>query len=691
MAKVFHKLQTLLRKPFADKSLRDSLKKGLRPFHLPLVLLIICILAYGVLTPWLGFYWDDWVWIWIGHSQGRSALLNIDQAHRPLSGEVLWLGALLFGENPFGWQFYTLTARWLAGLAAWWMLNQLWPHSKARNAAVTLLICVYPAYTHQFVAVNSSRHVFPLALFFLSIGAMVAAVRKPGWCWPYTTLALASTILAMLTSEYFYGLELLRPLILWIAFSGQEQTPRQQLGKTLRAWLPYLAVLVAVFAWRYQVSKTANYDISLLDKLSAAPWETLSQIITTIVGDAYTAGLAIWVKAFSIPAARNLGAGKIGLLLTLVGSGALLAFASLMAFPAEKRKATGQALLLGAAALLVGGLPAWLTGLEIKLAFPGDRLTLPLAFGAALVAAVLLEALVRWRVVWALLVAVIAGLSIGADFQTAVAYQQDWHLQADFFEQLSWRAPGLEPDTAIVSDVLPYVYDKDDSLSGPLNMIYAPDSPSDRYHILYLDTRLGKAIPALEKGLPITYETHSLQFSGSTDQVLLVYYNPPQCLRILHPVYDVNLHRLPDLLQQALPIATLDPITNAPQATSLTPAQIFGTVPETGWCYYFQKADLARQFRDWDEVVHIAQSAFQLNIEPNHASELVPYIQGYAYTGQYDRALDLTKQAAELNTAPAMQRMLCDAWNDITGHAPASVVREATLGEINAAFNCQTP
>ena len=69
-----------------------------------------------------------------------------------------------------------------------------------------------------------------------------------------------------------------------------------------------------------------------------------------------------------------------------------------------------RALLLGAAALLVGGLPAWLTGLEIKLAFPGDRLTLPLAFGATLVTAVLLEALVRWRVVWALLVAVIAGL-----------------------------------------------------------------------------------------------------------------------------------------------------------------------------------------------------------------------------------------------------------------------------------------
>jgi hypothetical protein len=32
----------------------------------PFLFLTVCLLAYGIFIPWLGFYWDDWPVILMG-------------------------------------------------------------------------------------------------------------------------------------------------------------------------------------------------------------------------------------------------------------------------------------------------------------------------------------------------------------------------------------------------------------------------------------------------------------------------------------------------------------------------------------------------------------------------------------------------------------------------------------------------
>ena len=39
-------------------------------FLVPAVLLVLCVLAYGLLIPTLGYYWDDWPYAWINHMFG---------------------------------------------------------------------------------------------------------------------------------------------------------------------------------------------------------------------------------------------------------------------------------------------------------------------------------------------------------------------------------------------------------------------------------------------------------------------------------------------------------------------------------------------------------------------------------------------------------------------------------------------
>ena len=39
----------------------------------------------------------------------------------------------------------------------------------------------------------------------------------------------------------------------------------------------------------------------------------------------------------------------------------------------------------------------------------------------------------------------------------------------------------------------------------------------------------------------------------------------------------------------------------------------YGPEPERDFCYYFEKAELARQFKDWDSVVKYGESALSLD------------------------------------------------------------------------------
>ena len=75
------------------------------------ILLLLCLLSYGVLVPRLGFYWDDWPGIWVSHSLGSSGLREYAATDRPFTGWLHTLTTSLLGERPFHWQVVALLTR----------------------------------------------------------------------------------------------------------------------------------------------------------------------------------------------------------------------------------------------------------------------------------------------------------------------------------------------------------------------------------------------------------------------------------------------------------------------------------------------------------------------------------------------------------------------------------------------------
>jgi hypothetical protein len=208
------------------------------------------------------------------------------------------------------------------------------------------------------------------------------------------------------------------------------------------------------------------------------------------------------------------------------------------------------------------------------------------------------------------------------------------------------------------------------------------------YMLYFISVRVGLGLPRLEEGLPIHQDYRATTFDGSTSQILVLMYQPPGCLHVLDAVLDDGLTGTPDGITAAIPLSDLGLINLSTQTPKQPPKQVFGEEPDHTWCYYYQKADLARQRQAWLEIVELGEVAFELSDRPNNASERLPFIEGYAHTGDWERAVDLSR--AVLTAQPQMSRLVCNTWKRLLEQTQGSDSRQFAAEEIKSAAGCDT-
>lgn len=682
------------------------MRAWLRRFSLPLWTFPLLLagaagLAYGLLFPWLGFYWDEWPMTWIAHKLGPDGLARYFATNRPYWGMIYRVTTQLLGAAPWHWQLFGLFWRWVSAAALWAALRQVWRGREDAPAFAALLFLLYPGFMQQSIAMMYGHFFVVLSAYLLSVWLNLLALRsgptRPARFALLTLLAVLLGLVNLMAMEYFFLLELLRPLLILAALRDREGPgcPRRALLlAALKHWLPYLLMFLGAAAWRafFFPYQTQNYQPGLLKDLLANPLGALLELITTAARDLLLVTFGAWGRALRLP-----DASALGLRTTLLYAGVTAALAALLAAGLLLRHTPGAergrqpwafaALGLGLAALLLAGPPFWLTRLPVTLDYPNDRFTLPFMLGFALFFTGLLGLLPGRRVFKVLLLAAALSLAGGLHFQQASAFRRDWNMHRALFWQMSWRIPALQPGTALLSSDLPLKYYSDNSLAGPLNWIYAPDNRSQAmgYMFYYASVRSdSKAL--LQPGRAINQDYLAARFNGSTSQMTALVFHPPACLRVLDPDLDPLNGMLPELMRQGAQLSRKSWILPAAsRAPDLTPA-IFGSEPPRGWCYYFEQAELAAQQKDWQTVVELGNTAFSLDDYPNDPMERVVFIEGYAHNGNWQRAAELTREARAIT--PLMQPVLCRLWQRIEAQSPPSPERDSYKTEMDAALGC---
>jgi hypothetical protein len=650
----------------------------------PLALAIATTLAYGLLLPHLGFYWDDLPMSWIRYQLGTEAMARYFSTNRPVWGLLYQVTTRILPQVPIYWQVFGLLWRFVSCLLVWGILRELFPKQSRLALPAALLFLLYPGFNQQWGAYLYSHFFIVLDFFLLSLYLMLLAQKSRYWLW--TALAMFFSALNLWMHEYFFTLEAARIAILWMVLRNQKLDFKPRLLRTLGLWAPYLAVFLAAILSRLFIFNNQVYEIG-----SEQAGTTLFDLLTAILSSLWTVTAAAWGQVFRFPnpGLDGLRTSALYAAVTLATAGvAGLALSKPQQAQVEERNGWGEALWavgLGVFLLLVAGWPFWLTGVPVSLAYPANRATLSFMLGVSVLAAGLL-ALLPARVDW-LLLTVLITLAAGRQFLWSNEFRRDWNAQKNLFWQMTWRAPGLAAGTIVLMNEELSFY-ADNSLGAALNWAYAPDNHTTRvdYALFYPTNRLDGALADLAPGLPVSYDYLAGQFSGNTSQVIAFYYAPPGCLRLLDPEIDPYNRLLPaeSLMREAASLSTTGPVLEKPSARM---PDIYGPEPAHGWCYVFEQADLARQALDWKRVAALGDQAFALDDYPNDPLERFVFIEGYAHTGDWEKALDLS-QDSYMVSKNVVGPSLCRLWERIKRTTTASPEKDEVVRQVVTMFVC---
>jgi len=209
----------------------------------PAILFLLILLAYGLLTPWMGFYWDDWPFAWFLRLFGPAEFIESFRPFRPFLGPIFQLTTTLFGGDPFTWQVIGLIARFLLSLEVWFVFRLIWPSQKQNLMWVVFLFTVYPGYQQQWVALTHvNQELIPLFFLFSSFFVTLWLLRNGRYQKRLTVLAILLQAMGLFSTEYFFGLEILRFFFLLAIFAETIKNRKELLQKTGLQWLPYFII-----------------------------------------------------------------------------------------------------------------------------------------------------------------------------------------------------------------------------------------------------------------------------------------------------------------------------------------------------------------------------------------------------------------------------------------------------------------
>lgn len=653
-----------------------------KPFAIPVALSLLILLAYGLLTPWMGFYWDDLPFAWFLRFFGPAEFIAAFKPFRPLLGYIFAATTAIFGGHPLTWQLLGLLIRLVLGLQAWSLLRRVFPTRERSVLWVVLLFTVYPAYGQQWVALTHiNQELIPLIFLLSSFIVTVNLLRSRQNSKPLLALAILLQILGLFSTEYFFGLEILRFFFILVIFAETIFDKKELLKKTFVQWLPYLVIWIINAAWTYSYHQSDaynSYQIGIASLLS--PLALVNEFITTLS----LSGFVSWLGAFNIFSTIDGSITQALAFVILLVTG-LVAFAVTNNKGQEKSSETGLVhhsslathhwfLIIGIVTIFAGRLPSWAAGLPLKIEFDYDRFFVSIMLGASLFIVGLADWLLKESRVKLVFLSLVIGMSAAYQFTVANTYRRDWANTQDLFWQMAWRMPSLDEGTTILAYDLPLNYLSDHQLMSALNWMYAPDFNGRKlpYALQYLKTRFTAAEIKADTLIEITYRTTT--FSGNTSNSVVIYKEADGCLRVLDSLYN-NAETVPGAsfyLIDAIPLSNPELILTGAPAPEIEKT-LFGNEPSHGWCYFYAKTEIARQLGQWDEVAALYKEAQKAELSPALPVEYLPFIEAFALTGDMDTALKLTERT--IKGQPTLCPALNTLWDRVSGKVDISEAR----------------
>jgi hypothetical protein len=575
----------------------------------------------------------------------------------------------LFGDRSLYYHWSGYLWRLLGALCFLWVLRIVWPRQRVASLVMSLFFLIYPGFLSQINPIDYQSQLLALFLAMLSMALTLEAIRL-GDLPQRISLTIFSILLAVIylsLVEYMIGLEALR-LSLVLALVWRERLPswRERLMKIAVRWIPFASGPLLFVIWRlffFQSERRATDVGAQLGQLVGSPLYTGLWWLVHLVQDTWRVIFLAWaVPVYNLAFDLRLRDLLIGLGLSIFI--AVLVLLSMTLPPlaeggsrSNDSKWRTEALWIGFASVMAGLLPIIIVNRHADF---GDysRYTLASSAGGAMVAVALLYHLSAPRLRMAA-VAVLTFFAAFTHYANAANAVLETQAMRNFWWQVSWRAPQIEKGTTLVASYPVGAIQEDYFVWGPADLIYYPEKSA----ATPVPISLGAAVLTDQNVLQI------LTGKGVENQVrrgietprdygnvlILTQATSDGCVRILDGAQ-------PELSsydsQRVMLIASRSQIRDLSTEANfnLPPEAVFGPGPAHGWCYYYEKASLARQQGDWAQVARLGDEALAKGYYPADGIEWLPFLQAYVVVGDRDK---LHSRASIMSADPFLKQQTC--------------------------------
>jgi hypothetical protein len=620
-----------------------------------LALIVIAALAYLPLINQIGYSHDDWYLMVSARAEGADVFHEIYSVDRPLRAYVLDPAYRLFGQGALLYNLSAWVFRVLSALLFVWMLRVLWPNYSYETFMMALLYVLYPGFLSQYNGIDYQPQIISMALAMLSLALTVYAFFEKRFVYKVIEISLSIIVgvLYLGLVEYEVGFELIRFTLLVILESRVTFSFRERIFKTIQSWLPYSLILLGFGAWRiffFQGDRKAT-DIDIqFGQLRLYPFQTLYHWLIQVIQDLYDVLFSAW----TIPLSELTNyIQRWGSVIAILTAGLLL----IVAIKLDKRNieedslrpAFGrEALLFGLLSAIGGLIPIAMVNREVSFPF-FSRYSLVSSVGVAIFMVALLS-YVNGKVLRNAIVAGLLLITMLTHHANAVRYAQETSMLKSFWWQVSWRAPHLQKSTTLIANYPVGGAEEDYFVWGPASLIYYPEkqNPEAIQPGLYAAVLNSSAVTKILARERQQYDNRKNIVTYPNYRNILVLTQPTinSCVHVVdgsQPEYSRDER---DSIRVIGPYSEIERVFTD-EMPHTPPTVVFGSEPPHEWCYFYEKADLARQRGDWEEVLNLGTQARDRGLVPQDDIEWIPFLQAYAVAGDVDRLTKLADIAVE--------------------------------------------
>ena len=645
--------------------------KKFRFWLIPGIILLVSSIAYLPLAHRFGFFNDDWYLMYDAYTQGSDFFQEVFRIDRPARAFVLGPLFSVFGISPFPYNLSAYLFRFLSGVFLYWVLLMLWPRHGSVAVVSAILFVIYPGFLSQINAIDYQSQVLGLWIAVCSLVFTLQAIfQKRIWLkgvFIILTILLSWIYLGLV--DYFVGFEIIRlALIVVLIWRTQGEKLLKKAWNIVLLWIPFSAAPAGFLLWRmffFETDRRAT-DIGIqVGQLFASPLTGLWWLVY-LVQDALNVTLVAWGwPLYNLVFQLRLRDTLVGIGLAVVAIGITLAglrwgvVTDAETDADQDSHVVREMVFVGLVGIFGGLLPVIMANRHII--YPDySRYSLVASVGVAILIASFILQLSSRKLQMAM-VGFFVGISIMTHHANSVKAVKTTEIIRNFWWQVSWRVPELEPGVNLIARYPDVAIQEDYFVWSPANFIYTPDIKKqipieieiaatvlNEENMLNVLTGKGKTTPE-RRGNLVTHDF--------TRILVLTQATPDGCVRVLDG-RQPNISGNEDVRIRVIsPYSDIgNVITDGSHAELLV--DVFGLEPEHDWCFYYQKADLARQRGDWEEIISLGNRALTDGYYPSDRIEWIPFLQAYAITGEKD---EVRKLIPILSGDHAVRLQACEA------------------------------